>query len=120
MVHQNITSNIIKAAYKVYHKLGNGFLESIYKNSMLIECKRLGLEAKSELPLTVYYDEYDVGEFKVDIMVNDLVLVELKAVSHMKDIHLAQTIHYLKATKVDVGLLINFGQENLYVKRVIR
>jgi GxxExxY protein len=107
--YTDVTELIIKAFYTVYNTLGYGFLEKVYRNALTIELKKLGLEARQEVPITVYYDDQIVGEYFADIVVADTVIVELKAVRKLAEEHEAQLLNYLKATPYEVGLLLNFG-----------
>jgi len=113
-----LTERIIGCAYTVYNTLGAGFLESVYKNAMLIELNKAGLQAESEKPITVYYDDQIVGNFFADIVVNNEVIIELKAVEMISKAHEVQLVNYLNAVNKDIGLLINFGGTNgVKVKR---
>ncbi|MDD5327662.1 MAG: GxxExxY protein [Phycisphaerae bacterium] len=116
--HQELTQQIIKAAQNVHNKLGYGFLEKVYHNAMVLELRKMGFDAISEKPILVYYDEQTVGEYFADIVVADKVILEIKAVGAVNPAHEAQLVNYLKATNIDVGLLLNFG-ESLEVKRKI-
>jgi GxxExxY protein len=107
--HQETTEKIIKAFYNVYNSLGYGFLEKVYENAMLIELKKLGLGAAPQAKINVYYGGEIVGEYFADLIVEDKVLVELKASSQIADEHKAQLLNYLKATRNEVGLILNFG-----------
>ena len=118
--HKELTSKIIGCAYKVYNELGFGFLESVYKKAMLIELSKNGLNAESEKPLKVYYDGYVVGDFYVDIFVEECILIELKAVRNLAKEHEVQLVNYLKGLTKEVGLLINFGPSGVEVKRKYR
>jgi len=115
-----LTKKIIGCAFKVYNKLGFGFLESVYEKSLLFELQREGLHAKAQEPIKVYYDNMVVGDFVADIIVNNKVLVELKSVIKLNKAHEVQLVNYLTATKIDIGLLINFGEEKVEVKRKVR
>lgn len=118
MKHREVTEKILSGFYTVYNTLGTGFLESVYENSLMIELKDNGLKVQNQIPLPVYYRDQVVGEFKADILVNDAVLLELKAVKHIEDVHKAQLINYLKATGLEIGLILNFGNKPDF-KRVI-
>lgn len=120
MEFQEITQKIIGCAYKVYNTLGFGFLESVYQNSLMIELKKAGLAAKQQFPIDVYYDGYCVGAFKADIIVEDLIILEIKSVQNIVKEFEVKLVNYLTATKKDVGLLINFGKEKVEVKRKVR
>ena len=119
MIHKDITSKIISCAHKVFHKLGFGLLEKCYELSMLIECKKHNLIIDNQYPVQVFYDNHPVGNYFVDLIVNDAVIVECKAIKNLENIHYAQLLHYLRATNFKVGLLINFGSEALQVKRMV-
>ena len=116
--HTDITSKIIKAYYNVYNKLGFGFLEKVYENSMLIELKKFALECERQYPLKVHYDENEVGEYFADIIVENSVIIELKAAECLCKEHEAQLINYLKATDIEVGILLNFGKEPEFKRKV--
>jgi GxxExxY protein len=111
MKHSEMTDKILQGFYEVYNELGDGFLESVYENSLLIVLAANGLKVDNQRPIPVYFRGNLVGEFKADIIVNDKVLVELKAVRAIIPEHEAQVIHYLKATGIEVGLLLNFGRK---------
>ncbi|MBA4155244.1 GxxExxY protein [Flavobacterium sp.] len=110
MLHKNITDQIIKAFYNVYNKLGYGFLERVYENAMLIELNKIGLTCEKQKAIAVYYNEVVVGNYFADIIVNDCVIVELKACESIHEEHELQIINYLKATEMEVALLLNFGK----------
>ena len=117
MEHVEITHKIIGCAYTVFNKLGFGFLESVYRKAMVIELGRVGLQVDEEKPITVYYDDYVVGKFSADLYVEETVLVELKSVQNTVKDHEVQLVNYLKGTRKDIGLLINFGPSGVEVKR---
>jgi len=104
-----LTDKIIKAFYKVYNALGYGFLEKVYENALLIELRKECLEATAQAPIKVLYDNQMVGEYFADILVQNSVIVEIKAVRCFAPEHEAQLLNYLKATEIEVGLLLNFG-----------
>jgi GxxExxY protein len=112
-----ITERIIGAAYKVGSKLGCGFLEKCYENALTYELRKMGLKVEQQVPLKVWYEDIIVGEFVADLIVEDRVLVELKAISGLEGIHAAICINYLAETKLPVCLLINFGKR-VEVKRI--
>lgn len=120
MQHADLTEKIIGCAYDVYNTLGAGFLESVYEQSLLIELRSQGLDIQSQVSLDVYYRGQPVGCFTPDLIVNDTVIVELKAVEALAKIHEAQLVNYLTATGKQVGLLINFGPDGVVVKRKVR
>jgi GxxExxY protein len=107
--HADLTRKVIGAFYKVYNTLGYGFSEKVYENALALELRKLGLRVDSQQPITVYYDHEVIGQFFADIVVNETVILELKAVHELVAEHEAQLLNYLKATLVEVGLLLNFG-----------
>jgi len=109
--HRGITELVIKAFYAVHNALGYGFLEKVYENALVIELRRLGLEVVQQCPIVVRYMGEVVGEYFADLVVNDKVIVEIKAVRGFAPEHEAQLLNYLKATEYEVGLLLNFGPE---------
>ena len=117
-LHSEITGKILKAFFNVYNKLGYGFLEKVYENAMLIELRNLGMKAENQCPIKVYYGNELVGEYFADIVVNDLVIIELKAARKLIEAHEAQLINYLKATEIEVGLLLNFGKEPEHKRKI--
>ena len=117
MEYEEITEKIIGSAYTVYNKMGFGFLESVYEKSLLIELEKSGLLADAQRPIKVYYEDEIVGEFAADIIVNDSVIVELKSLRKLAPAHEVQLVNYLTATSKEVGLLINFGEDGVEVKR---
>lgn len=110
-LYQDLTSKIISCFYKVYNKLGFGFLEKVYENALLIELTNSGLRVDRQKPIIVYYDDKLVGEYFADLMVEDKVIIELKAAEALIEEHELQLINYLKATDIEVGLLLNFGKK---------
>ncbi|MDD2922588.1 MAG: GxxExxY protein [Anaerolineales bacterium] len=107
--HSELTEQIIGAFYTVYSTLGYGFLEDVYEKAMEIELKKRGLTPKTQMPIEVYYADQMIGQYYADIVVNDLVIIELKAAKYLVAEHEAQLLNYLKATRYEVGLLLNFG-----------
>jgi len=120
MKHEDITHQIIGCAYQVYNKLGFGFLESVYRNAMLIELNKNNLKVKSESALEVYYDEQVVGNFYIDLYVEEEIVVELKSVQNLLKEHEVQLVNYLNGLKKEIGLLINFGPSGVEIKRKYR
>lgn len=117
--HSDITSLILKAFFNVYNELGYGFLEKVYENALVIELKDLGLDVEQQASIKVLYGKEIVGDYLADIIVNDLVIVELKAVEKLNPIHEVQLVNYLKASDIEVGLLLNFGKAPQYKRRVL-
>ena len=109
MKHADLTEKIIGAFYDVYNELSHGFLESVYQNSMLIALQNTGVQCEVQSPIKVHFEGHVVGEFRADIIVEDKVILELKASKTIDDSHVAQTLNYLKATEIEVGLILNFG-----------
>ena len=116
MKHQELTHKIIGCAYKVHNTLGFGFLENVYQNALLLELRKNGLESEKEVPIRVLYDQEVVGDYVADIMVEGKVILELKSVKELHPAHEAQLTNYLKATGMEVGLLINFS-DSVQIKR---
>lgn len=110
IVDEELSGRIIKAFYKVYNTLGHGFIESIYHNAMLLELLADGLSVETEKPIAVYYEGKVVGTFSGDIVVEGKIILELKAKETIHPSHEAQLINYLRATDLEVGLLLNFGK----------
>lgn len=120
MEYEEITKKIIGCAFSVFNKMGSGYLESVYQRCMLIELNKIGLIVQSQLPIKVIYENQTVGEFVADIVVENSIIVELKAIMQLTKIHEAQLVNYLVSTGKDIGLLINFGQEGVQIKRKFR
>lgn len=110
-IHKDITSKIIEAFYKVYNTLGYGFLEKVYENAMRIELNKSGLTTDQQKNIKVYYESQQVGDYYADLLVKDIVIVELKAAESICEEHETQLLNYLKATNIEVGLLLNFGKK---------
>lgn len=120
MEHKELTEKIIGCAYRVYNKMGFGFLESVYEKCLMIELRKAGLNAASQVPISVFYDKENVGEFIADVLVGDAVILELKSVRRIVKAHEIQLVNYLTATGKPVGLILNFGEQNVEVKRKVR
>jgi len=118
--HGELTGQIIGACYDVANDLGHGFVESVYQLALCISLEERGLEVASQVPLRVHYHGQVVGEFIADLVVAGVVLVELKAAKTLVSDHQAQVINYLNGTGMDVGLLVNFGQSNVDIRRCHR
>ena len=116
--HQELTKSIIGIYYNVYNELGFGFLEKVYHKALLIELKNNGYKIDSEKKVNVYYKNEIVGEYIPDIIINDSVIVELKCVEYMVEAHECQLLNYLKATDCEVGLLLNFGKDPQFIRKV--
>jgi GxxExxY protein len=120
MKNEEITHKIIGSAYKVYNELGFGFLESVYKKAMVIEINKNNLHVEQEKPLKVYYDNQVVGDFYVDLLIEDEIVIELKSVQNLAKEHEVQLVNYLNGLKKEIGLLINFGPSGVDIKRKYR
>ena len=120
MKEEELTGKIIGCAMKVHRALGCGFLESVYQNALAYELQRAGLRAECEVPIKVFYDGVDVGEFYADILVEKQVIVENKSVEQLGPAHEVQLVNYLTATEYEVGLLFNFGSSSLQYKKKFR
>lgn len=115
---RELTERIIHAFYDVYNELGNGFLESVYRNAMIIALEQAGMQVDQELPLKVRFRGFDVGDFRADLVVNRTVLLELKTAQHIDRTHEAQTLNYLRATEIEVALILNFGPQPTFRRLV--
>ena len=111
LLHKSITDVILKVYYEVYNELGAGFLEKVYQNTMYFELLAKGHKVEAQKSIKVYFKKQLVGEYFADLIVDDKVIVELKACELLMNAHIAQTMNYLKATEIEVGLLLNFGEE---------
>ena len=120
MEYQEVTETIIGCAYRVYNKMGFGFVESVYEKCLLIELRKAGLNTESQKPITVYYESKVVGEFVADIIVNDAIILELKSVRRIIEAHEVQLVNYLVATGKPVGLILNFGEKKVEIKRKVK
>ncbi len=116
--HSALTEKIIAAFYQVYNELGFGFLESVYRNALAIALRKCGLTVEREVPISVWYEGVDVGDFKADLIAERTVLLELKTAQALDRAHEAQLLNYLRATEIEVGLLLNFGPKAQF-KRLI-
>ncbi|HRQ29580.1 MAG TPA: GxxExxY protein [Saprospiraceae bacterium] len=118
MKFEDLTHKIIGCAMRVHSVLGSGFQEVIYQRAMTIEMEKQGLSFAREMEMEIYYDNISIGTRRVDFFVENKIMVELKAISKLEDIHLAQAMNYCQAYKLPIGLLINFGSKSLEFKRV--
>ena len=118
MIHEELTNKIICAFYSVYNTLGHGFLEKVYENALVVELRKMGLTVTQQESIKVFYDGVQVGDYYADIVVNGLVILELKSAESLKNEHFAQLTNYLKATDREVGLLLNFGSKPEF-KRIV-
>jgi GxxExxY protein len=116
--HKEITGKIIGCAMKVHSVLGNGFQEVIYQRALAIELRKQNLEFQREMEMTIYYEGIEIGTRRVDFFVESNIMVELKALIKLEEVHLAQAMNYCQAYHLPIGLLINFGSRSLEFKRV--
>jgi GxxExxY protein len=120
MKYENITKEIIGAAYDVHNQLGFGYLESVYQNSMIIELGKRQLKVEFEKQISVYYDDQVVGKYQVDLLIENKIIAELKSVESLNKAHEVQLVNYLNCLRKEIGLLINFGPSVVEVKRKFR
>jgi GxxExxY protein len=120
LIHEDLTDRIIGAFYEVYNSLGYGFLEKVYENSLCAEFDNMGLPYVQQLPIKVHYRGRVVGEYFADLVVDEVVIVEVKAVKTVLPQHEAQLLNYLKATGLEVGLMLNFGPRARVVRKVLQ
>jgi len=118
MKSKELSSKIINAFYTVYNTLGYGFLEKVYENSMMIELNKIGLNCSRQVPISVKYGNEIVGEYYADILVEDKIILELKAIRTLTKQDEAQLLSYLTATNIEVGLLLNFGEKPAFKRKV--
>ena len=120
MEYKELTEKIIGCAYRVYNKMGFGFLESVYEKCMLIDLRKAELIAEAQKPITVTYEDEIVGEFVADIVVENTIILELKSVRRVVMAHEVQLVNYLVATGKQVGLILNFGERQVEIKRKVK
>ena len=120
ILYKDLSYNIVGLAMKVHRKLGYGFLEKVYENALIVLFRREGIEAKQQVPITVYFEEEVVGNYYADILIEDNVILEIKSVENIIDAHIAQTLNYLKATGLRLAIILNFSKEKLEYKRIIK
>jgi GxxExxY protein len=118
ILHKELSESILKVFYEVYNELGYGFLEKVYQNAMYLELKSQGFKVEAQKQIRVYYKNELVGDFFADLLINDVIFLELKACDSLVKAHYTQTLNYLKATNIEIGLLLNFG-EKPEIKRLI-
>ena len=116
--YRSLTDKIIKVFYRVYNGLGYGFLEKVYENAMMIEFRKEGVAADAQIPIKVHYEDEIVGEYFADILVDQKVIIEIKSSKNLTHENEAQLLNYLKATEIEVGLLVNFGPEPQIKRKV--
>ncbi len=120
LLHKELTSKILKVFYLVYNDLGYGFLERVYQNALFYELQEYGFKVEAQKKIKVFYRDVVVGDYVTDIIVNDLVILELKAQDYLVEANEFQLINYLKATDCEVGLLLNFGKKPEFIRKVFQ
>ena len=118
-LHSEITQVINQAFYKVYNTLGVGFLEKVYENALLIELKKAGLQCAQQQLVKVYYEGEQIGYYYADIIVENKIIIELKAAESLCEAHEAQLVNYLRASEIEVGVLLNFGKSPQHKRKVL-
>lgn len=118
ILHKELSEAILKVFYEVYNELGYGFVEKVYQNAMYLELKSQGFKVEAQKQIKVYYKNELVGDFFADLLIDNLIILELKACDVLVKAHYVQTLNYLKATNIEIGLLLNFG-EKPEIKRLI-
>ncbi|QZK89598.1 GxxExxY protein [Flavobacterium sp. CHNK8] len=118
LLHNEISEKILKAFYNVYNSLGYGFLEKVYENAMMIELRKLCMNVQRQVPIKVFYEKQLVGEYFADIIVDGKVIVELKAAESLCEAHEFPLVNYLKATELEIGLLLNFGKKPQFRRKI--
>ncbi|MEM9346146.1 MAG: GxxExxY protein [Planctomycetota bacterium] len=119
MEHEDLTGKMIEAAYEVHNEMGPGFLESVYERCMVIAIEQMGLKVEAQQPIAVHFREQPVGHYLADLLVEETVIVELKSIRELSVQHEVQLVHYLTATQKPLGLLLNFGNPRLQIKRKV-
>ena len=117
-LHSDVTSRIIKAYYTIFNKMGYGFLEKVYENALLVELRKACLRCQAQMPIKVYYDQVEVGYYLADIVVDQKVIIEIKAAESLCEEHEVQLVNYLRATDIEVGILLNFGKQAEFKRKV--
>ncbi len=118
LLYEELTERILAAFYTVYNELGYGFLEKVYENALCAELEAMGIKVESQKPVAVYYKDKVVGEYFADLIVSNKVIIELKAAEAISEGHGKQLINYLKATGIEVGLLLNFGKKPEFMRKI--
>ena len=118
MLHEDLSRKILNAFYIVYNVLGHGFLEKVYENALMLEFRKQGIKVEQQEKIDVWYDSFRVGEYFSDIVVDDKVILELKAAAGIAPENEAQLLHYLRATHIELGFVLNFGLKPEFIRRV--
>jgi GxxExxY protein len=119
-LYKELTGKIIRAFYNVYDELGYGFLEKVYEQALMVELKDMGLLVENQKEINVIYKGNEVGFYRTDIIVEDKVIIEVKAISKLRKAHEVQLVNYLKATGIKVGLLVNFGEKIEFKRKILQ
>lgn len=119
ILHKDLSYRVVGSAMQVHNKLGYGFLEKVYENALMVLFRCEGIQAKQQAPITVYFEGEVVGDYYADILVEDEIILELKSSEGIIDAHRAQILNYLKATKVRLAIILNFGKETLEYERIV-
>lgn len=119
VLYRDLSYTVVGLAMDAHRKLGYGFLENVYENALMILLENKGIEAKQQFPINVYFENRIVGDYRADILVEGKIILELKSIEKIADVHRAQTLNYLKATKLRLALILNFGKEKLEFERLI-
>jgi len=118
LLYKDLSNKVIKCFFNVYYTLGFGFLEKVYENALMIELLKNGIRAEKQKPIKVFYSEIQVGEYFADIIVENSLILELKAVERIVEEHEFQLINYLKATEIEIGILLNFGRKAEFRRKI--
>ena len=118
LIYKDLSNRVIKCFFNVYYTLGFGFLEKVYENALMIELSKNGIRAEKQKPIKVFYSEIQVGEYFADIIVENSLILELKAVERIAEEHEFQLINYLKATEIEIGILLNFGRKAEFRRKI--
>ncbi len=117
--HSDLSDKIIKVFYEIHNELGYGFSERVYQKALGIALRQIGLKVEEQLPIKIYFRGQEIGEYFADMVVNDVILIELKAVGQIVEEHEAQLLNYLKSTKIEVGYVMNFGKSAVFKRKVL-
>ena len=117
--HSDLSDKIIKVFYEIHNELGYGFSERVYQKALGIALRQIGLKVEEQLPIKIYFRGQEIGEYFADMVVNDVILIELKAVVQIIEEHEAQLLNYLKSTKIEVGYVMNFGKSAVFKRKVL-
>lgn len=117
--HSDLSDKIIKVFYEIHNELGYGFSERVYQKALGIALRQIGLKVEEQLPIKIYFRGQEIGEYFADMVVNDVILIELKTVSQIVEEHEAQLLNYLKSTKIEVGYVMNFGKSAVFKRKVL-